>query len=121
MGMRGVSPQQCVIKSLNISSGTSTIWTPANGLRFVLWGYSILPSGAATSIGVDVQLVDNATVIVTHTYALSGLTELSLPTLVISLAPGEYVSIADNNPLRVRLGSAVTAGRISVSVWGVER
>jgi len=111
------TPTTLVFTSI-ATSGYNTIWTPAAGKKFCLMGaewHLRVTSTCATSS--EFILDDNGTTVMemcsmgTTTTGNSG---------SVTFPGNGYKSVAVNNPLRVRLTAALTAGGICVTVWGTE-
>lgn len=110
------------------SSGATTLWTPATGNKFRLLRFKIqITSDATLSVAGDLtlSLLDNASDI-----ALSHI--VFVPSTATPNIAGDYdsgwidlgtfgiLSAAVNNPLKINLSSALTAGKVNVIVCGTE-
>lgn len=110
------------------SSGSTTLWTPASGNKFRLLRFKIqITADATLAVAGDltVSLLDNASDI-----ALSHI--VFVPSTATPNIAGDYdsgwidlgtfgiLSASANNPLKVNLSSALTAGKVNVIVCGTE-
>ncbi len=108
------------------AAGSTAVWTPAAGKRFVLLGYHLFLIGnsiqAAAGV-ITVNLQDAATLLgLSHSiYVPSAAANIFGGTPIATLEfPAGITSAANNNALNVNLSAALTAGGVRSVVWGVE-
>ena len=105
------------------ATGPTAIWTPATGKRFRLLQLIIMLNAGMAAAGTNlISFFDNATdtnIDVTVWLPIAA-SIANQPPLVISLPGNGLLSAAINNPLKVSLGTAITAGAISIIMVGCE-
>jgi hypothetical protein len=109
--------------ALITAAGSTALWTPTAGKKFRILGYVICPDAGLAAAGVElITFLDNATAItIAHqTYLPIAASIAHQVPMVIALPGNGYLSVAADNVLNVSLGTAVTAGAISVFVYGTE-
>jgi hypothetical protein len=110
-----VSVHQAIVTA----SGNTAIWDPAAGKRFVLVGvYYQYPATLTTAGGSLLSLYDGTTtnvLILSDAQATNPATHQHIP-----IGRDGYLSAAADNILYANLSAAVTAGSVTVSVWGYE-
>jgi hypothetical protein len=101
----------------------TAVWTPAAGKKFRLMGYVICPDAGMGVAGIElITFLDSAAAItIAHqTYLpIAGSIQHQTP-IVVALPGNGYLSSAANNVLNVTLTTAVTAGAVSIFVYGTE-
>jgi hypothetical protein len=104
------------------TSGAQTVWTPTAGKRFRLLGGIITVSKDAACAGALIlALYDSATQFTSYIVSHAALVAIGNVVLIpISFKGNGYLSSAINNVLNVNFSGALTAGGISISVWGTE-
>lgn len=103
--------------------GATALWTPAAGKSFRVLGFVIVPSGGLAAAGPQViSLQDGGASfgIDIQTYLPIAASVVAQSPICVSLPGNGYLSAAPGNVLSVNLSAAVTAGAVSVSVWGTE-
>lgn len=98
------------------AAGDTALWTPTAGHRFVLTGgVIVVPNGATCAAGLTTLLTDSGTTVM----IVSNIVATTVGVAYSFVVP-EYVSLADNNVLRINNSAAFTAYGIWVTVWGYE-
>jgi len=101
----------------------TAVWTPAGGKKFRIMGYVICPDAGMAAAGIQlITLLDSAAAItIAHqTYLPIAASIVHQVPIVVQLPGNGYLSAVADNVLNVTLTTAVTAGAISVFVYGTE-
>lgn len=104
-------------------AGSTALWTPATGKSFRILGFTIIPAGGLAAAGQEViSLYDgSASMGIDMTvYLPIAASVANQPPICVTLPGNGYLSNTPGNVLNVNLSAAVTAGAVSVSVWGTE-
>lgn len=111
----------------SVGGGGATIWTPASGKKFRMLGFNITVTNdyASATAENNLALLDNATTFMRFSFfcPATGITTVAgkVELANMPILPGNgYLSIAADNPLKTFLSGALTAGQISMNVWGCE-
>lgn len=107
------------MRSILISSGgNTTVWTPAAGKRFQLLGWQFGCGDPCIATGnCYANIRDGATIIC----KAGSFSKTNVSMNYSATLPGDgYISVADNNPLIVDVDATITAGFLTISVWGYE-
>jgi hypothetical protein len=102
------------------ASGNTTVWTPSGGTRWILLAATITVAatlGAAAALNIAFNEEGGATfwgaaVVVPATFAFGTV-------IPVDFGHGRAAASVDTD-LRINLSAAVTAGSVTVSVWGIE-
>jgi len=100
------------------------VWTPAGGKKFRVMGGVIWPSAGLAAAGVETIDLQEETLgtfgLKFQTYCPIAASVAAQAPLHFDLRPNGYLATTADKKLQVVLGTAATAGAISVSVWGTE-
>lgn len=102
------------------ATGATVVWTPTTGLRFILLGGVIsVAAAAAAATSLQINLLDGAGAFFGCNVFVPA-TTLSVDTVVPFDFGHGYRSQAVDNELSINLNTALTAGGVAISVWGIE-
>jgi hypothetical protein len=102
--------------------GPTHIWTPAGGKKFrLLGGIICLSKDAACAGALVIKLFEEAVQFMTFDISLAALVAIGNVVIIPIVLPanGYFSTVADRH-LDLLLTGALTAGSISVNVWGTE-
>jgi len=122
-GMQLVRTPNTIKQNICTTVAATAVWTPTAGKKFRVMGGTIIPAAGMGAAGVEkISLLDSATDIGLNfqTYLPIAASIQHQPQITFDLKPNGYLSAAANNVLNVTLTTAITAGAISVTVWGTE-
>jgi hypothetical protein len=104
------------------SAGATAVWTPAGGKKFRVMGGLIALSKEAACAGAEsIALKDSAATFLEVDISNAALVATGQVEIIPFAYPGNgYLSTAADNVLNVNLGGALTAGVLTVNVWGCE-
>jgi hypothetical protein len=106
------------------AAGSTAVWTPTEGKKFRLMGYTIDVAGTLAATGVQsIQLQDSATTFKNHLADVIETTAVgdsgSTTNIGADLGQG-YLSTLANNVLNIVLSSEMVTGGVAINVWGTE-
>lgn len=116
--VRGATIYKTVIAT---AAGETTVWDPAGGKKIRLMGYTISVAGTLAATGVQtIQLLDGngGTVIKNHVATVTATTPTGDSQMGADLGNGQLLTTDAN--LRVKLGTAMDTGSVTVNAWGTE-
>ena len=105
------------------TAAATALWTPAGGKKFRIMGYVICPDAGLAAAGIQlITFLDQAAAItIAHqTYLPIAASIAHQVPIVVALPGNGYISAVADNVLNVTMTSNVTAGAVSIFVYGTE-
>jgi hypothetical protein len=109
--------------ALCTTAAATAVWDPAAGKKFRIMGYVICPDAGLLAAGAQlITFLDQAAAItIAHqTYLPIAASIAHQVPIVVALPGNGYLSTAADNILNVTMTSNVTAGAVSIFVYGTE-